>query len=85
MSRLLGPLVMKSICFTQREELKLVPGTSCDPETALNGFPARECLSVGTSKRYIANSLEVRRKVLAKPAPTNVIACLVETSIFNET
>lgn len=83
-SLLLGPMVMKSLNSTQCEELRLMFGSSRGQETALNGFPARECMSVGASHRYIATSLKAKRKILPKPEPTEVCTPPAATTIFNE-
>ncbi|WP_298260008.1 Hint domain-containing protein [uncultured Litoreibacter sp.] len=65
-SLLLGPMVVNGLSSAERQALTELFGPALAPDAALNGPPARECLTVGTAKRQIAKQLEENGALLAK-------------------
>ena len=65
-SLLLGPMVVNSLNATERRTLTGLFGPAATPDVALNGPPARECLTVGAVKRQIAKRLKDKGQLLAK-------------------
>ncbi|SPH24735.1 hypothetical protein DEA8626_03773 [Defluviimonas aquaemixtae] len=53
-SLLLGPMVLKGLAATVRSALIDTFGAASAPDAALNGPPARRCLSVGAVRRLLA-------------------------------
>lgn len=53
-SLLLGPMVVKGLSQADRRILRGVFGNSLASEAALNGPPARDCLTVGAARNWLA-------------------------------
>lgn len=63
---LLGPMVVNGLSSSEREQVTNIFGVRARPDAALNGPPARKCLTVGAAKRQIAKHLKERARLLAK-------------------
>jgi hypothetical protein len=62
---LLGPMVVNGLSPAERQGLADIFGTASTPDVALNGPPARECLTVGAAKRQIAEHLKEKERIVA--------------------
>jgi hypothetical protein len=65
-SLLLGPLVLNGLNGSELKALTDIFGPVVTPEAALNGPPARECLTVGAVKRLLAKRLKEKRQLVTK-------------------
>ncbi|WP_148057322.1 Hint domain-containing protein [Octadecabacter sp. SW4] len=65
-SLLLGPMVVNGLTATERQAVTDIFGSAPTHDAALNGPPARECLTVGAVKRQIAKHLKEKGQLLAK-------------------
>lgn len=65
-SLLLGPMAVNGLTAPERKSVIDIFGSRSTLGKALNGPPARECLTVGAVQRQLANSLEKKRKRVAK-------------------
>ncbi len=65
-SLLLGPMVVNGLSAAERQALTDIFGPAPTPDAALNGPPARECLTVGAVKRQLAKHLKEKGQLLAK-------------------
>lgn len=65
-SLLLGPMVVNGLTATERQTVIDIFGPALTPDAALNGPPARDCLSVGAARRQLAKSPEAQEKLVAK-------------------
>lgn len=65
-SLLLGPMVMNGLSPAERRALTDMFGPAPTPDTALNGPPARNRLTVGAVKRQIAKHLKEKGQLVAK-------------------
>ena len=65
-SFLLGPMVVSWMNEAERETLTAIFGHSETPEEALNGPPARSCMTASTAKRQLAKYLKEKRELLIK-------------------
>lgn len=65
-SLLLGPMVVNRLARTEQATLTDIFGPAPTPDAALNGPPARKCLTVGTVKRQIATHLKEKGALLAE-------------------
>ncbi len=66
-SLLLGPMVLNGLNAAEREVLTDIFGPAQSPVAALNGSPARECLTVGAVRRQLAKHLKEKGHLGAKP------------------
>jgi Ca2+-binding RTX toxin-like protein len=57
-SLLLGPMAIKGLGTAELQALHSIFGSPGMPDAALNGPPARECLTVGSSRRLISKFLK---------------------------
>ncbi|WP_301069438.1 Hint domain-containing protein [Pseudooceanicola sp.] len=57
-SLLLGPLAMTALNAAERQEVTEIFGAALTPDAALNGPPARDCLTVSAVKRNLAKYLK---------------------------
>ncbi len=64
-SLLLGPMVVNGMKAAERKALTDIFGLARAPGVALNGPPARECLSVGVVRRQLAQHLDANGRVVA--------------------
>ena len=58
-SLLLGPMVVNGLHASERRILTEIFGAAPKPDAALNGPPARECLTVGAVRRQLTKNLKV--------------------------
>ncbi len=58
-SLLLGPMVVNGLHASERRVLTEIFGAAPKPDAALNGPPARECLTVGAVRRQLTKNLKV--------------------------
>ncbi|QCO55476.1 hypothetical protein EOK75_06735 [Pseudorhodobacter turbinis] len=65
-SLLLGPMVLNGLQTVERNALIDIYGPALTPDVALNGPPARECLTVGAVKRRISEHFKEKGKLVAK-------------------
>mgnify|MGYP000025002934 CR=1 FL=1 len=65
-SLLLGPMVVNGLSPAERRALTDIFGPAPTPDAALNGPPARDCLTVGAVKRLIDKHLKDKGQLLAK-------------------
>ena len=65
-SLLLGTMVVTGMTAAERQSVSDIFGPAPTPEAALNGPPARECLTVGTVRRQLAKCSESQMKLEAK-------------------
>jgi hypothetical protein len=65
-SLLLGPMVVNGLTAPERQAVTEVFGLAPTPDAAVNGPPARECLTVGAVKRQIAKHLKDKGQFMAK-------------------
>ncbi len=61
-SLLLGPMVVNGLTAPERQAVTDIFGPAPTPDAALNGPPARECLTVGAVRRQLAKSLRSARR-----------------------
>jgi hypothetical protein len=67
-SLLLGPMVVNGMTAPERQAVIDIFGSAPTPGSALNGPPARDCLSVGAVRRRLAKYLETKDDLMAKEA-----------------
>ena len=65
-SLLLGPMVLNGLQAGERRALSNIFGPAPTPGMALNGVPARECLTVGAAQRQLSRSSKNKRHLIAK-------------------
>ncbi len=65
-SLLLGPMVVNGLTAAERRVVIDIYGPAPSPDAALNGPPARDCLTVGAVRRQIANHLQDKGRRLAR-------------------
>jgi hypothetical protein len=65
-SLLLGPMVVNGMQAAERRALIDIFGAASKPDAALNGPPARECLTVGAVRRQLAKHIKEKGRLLAK-------------------
>jgi hypothetical protein len=65
-SLLLGPMVVTRLARAEQATLTDIFGPAPTPDAALNGPPARKCLTVGAVKRQIAEHLKEKGALLAE-------------------
>ncbi len=65
-SLLLGPMVVNGLTAPERQALTDIFGSPPTPDSALNGPPARECLTVGAVRRKLARVSEAQEELVAK-------------------
>lgn len=65
-SLLLGPMVVNGFSARERRTLTDIFGPAAPPDSALNGPPARECLTVGEVRRQITNHRKKLGRRVAK-------------------
>ncbi|MFK7881322.1 Hint domain-containing protein [Roseobacter sp.] len=76
-SLLLGPMVVNGLSPDERRALADIFGPAPTPDAALNGPPARECLTVGAVKRQIDKHLKEKGALLAE----GIKKCDVDTAM----
>lgn len=64
-SLLLGPMIVNGLSPAERQALADLFGTAPTPDAALNGPPARECLTVGAARRQLAKHLKDKGRRVA--------------------
>ncbi len=65
-SLLLGPMVVNGMSADERRELTDLFGTAPTPDAALNGPPARKCLTVGAVRHQLALHRTAKGRLLAE-------------------
>lgn len=65
-SLLLGPMAVNGMTAPERQAVTDIFGLAPTPDAALNGPPARECLSVGAVRRQIAKNRENKELLVTK-------------------
>jgi len=65
-SLLLGPMVVNGLRTAERLTVTGIFGLATTPDAALNGPPARVCMTVGAMKRRLAKHLNAKRDLAAK-------------------
>ncbi|MEQ6248103.1 Hint domain-containing protein [Sulfitobacter sp. HNIBRBA3233] len=68
-SLLLGPMVMNGLSDAERQAVTELFGPALPANGALNGPPARECLTVGAVRRRLAKHLKAAGATLSKAVP----------------
>jgi hypothetical protein len=65
-SLLLGPIVMNGLTATEHQSVTVIFGPALTPGAALNGPPARDCLTVDAGRRQLAKGAVWQEKPAAK-------------------
>ncbi len=65
-SLLLGPMVVNGLHPAEREALTDIFGAAPTPDAALNGPPARDCLTVGAARRQLAKHVKESGRFVAQ-------------------
>ncbi len=64
-SLLLGPMVVNGLTRKERKDLTDIFGPASTPDVALNGPPARECLTVGAARRQLKATQDEKKERFA--------------------
>ncbi len=68
-SLLIGPMVLQGLLETERQVLSKIFGPARTSAAALNGPPARECLTVGAARRQISKYLKAKGRIATTRHP----------------